>query len=68
MKVNLKPHQTAESNLNKVILMLLEKRTGEVPARSGLNWGQRPEHGRNSNQAYLNIPSKIGSSDFSPKI
>ena len=58
---------STESNLDKVTLTLLEKRTGEVPARSGLNWGQRPEHGRNPNQAYLNIPSKIGSSGFFPE-
>lgn len=57
---------TTESNLDKVTLTLLDKRTGEVPARSGLNWGQRPEYRRNPNQAYLNIPSNIGNSDFFP--
>jgi hypothetical protein len=48
------------TNLEKVTLTLLDKRTGEVPARSGLNWGQRPEYKREPNQAYLNIPSEIG--------
>ena len=53
-------------NSEKVTLSLVEKSTGEVPARSGLNWGQRPEYGRNPNQAYLNIPAKIGRSGFFP--
>jgi hypothetical protein len=52
------------SNLEKVTLTLIDKRTGEVPKRSGLNWGQR--EGREPNQAYINIPSYIGSSDFFP--
>lgn len=55
-----------ETGLDKVTLTLLDKRTGEVPARSGLNWGQRPEQGREPNQAYLNITSDIGRSGFFP--
>lgn len=31
--------------------------SGEVPARSGLNWGQRP--GRNPDEAYIHIPARI---------
>lgn len=32
----------------------LLSRAGIVPARSGLNWGQRP--GRNGNEAYIALP------------
>jgi hypothetical protein len=52
------------SDLEKVTLSLLEKRTGETPTKSGLNWGQRP--GREPNQAYINVPAEIGRSDFFP--
>lgn len=38
----------------------------EVPPRSGLNWGQRPEHKRNSNQAYIQIGAKLGRTGFFP--
>ncbi|MBE7411608.1 MAG: NgoFVII family restriction endonuclease [Leptospiraceae bacterium] len=51
-------------NLDKVTLTLLDSRTGEVPTRSGLNWGQREK--RNPNQAYINIPADIGRSGFFP--
>lgn len=40
-----------------VVLSLISERSGEVPLRSGLNWGQRP--GRELNQAYIAIPKKI---------
>ncbi|MBV6479923.1 MAG: hypothetical protein HGGPFJEG_02729 [Ignavibacteria bacterium] len=50
-------------NLPNVTLTFLEKK-GEVPSRSGLNWGQRK--GREPNQAYINIPAKIGRSGFFP--
>lgn len=40
-----------------VILPLTDVRQQTVPARSGLNWGQRP--GREPNQAYIPIPSRI---------
>lgn len=39
---------------------------GELPQRSGLNWGQRPEHGRDPNQAYIRVPSQIYKTDFFP--
>jgi len=52
-------------DLQKVALPLVDRR-GEVPKRSGLNWGQRD--GRERNQAYINIPADIGRSDFFPKI
>lgn len=50
-------------NLPNVTLTLV-KEDGEVPARSGLNWGQR--EGREPNQAYINIPAEIGRSGFFP--
>ena len=50
--------------LERVTLTLLDARTGDVPNRSGLNWGQRP--GRDPAQAYLNIPAEIGRSGFFP--
>lgn len=37
-----------------------------VPQRSGLNWGQRPEYGRNPNQAYIQLGAAIARSGFFP--
>jgi len=54
-------------DLPKVTLTLLDNHTGDVPKRSGLNWGQRPEYGRDPNQAYINIPAPIGRSGFFPE-
>lgn len=39
---------------------------GRLPGRSGLNWGQRPELGREPNQAYIRLTSEIYRSDFFP--
>lgn len=39
---------------------------GNLPERSGLNWGQRPEEKREPNQAYIRLSSKIYKSDFFP--
>ncbi|MFD2289243.1 NgoFVII family restriction endonuclease [Pedobacter petrophilus] len=58
----------ANHDLDKVTLTLLDRSTGEVPGRSGLNWGQRPEYNRDPNQAYLNIPSDICRSGFFPEL
>ncbi|WP_150285691.1 restriction endonuclease PLD domain-containing protein [Rummeliibacillus sp. TYF-LIM-RU47] len=46
----------------------LVAKNGEVPARSGLNWGQR--EGRNRNQAYLSVPKTIHDEkpDFFPPL
>lgn len=49
---------------DQVHLPLIDRRTGATPRRSGLNWGQRP--GRDPNQAYISIPSRIYSSNFFP--
>ena len=50
--------------LQKAVISLLD-RSGNVPARSGLNWGQRD--GRERNQAYLNVPAGIARTDFFPE-
>ena len=39
---------------------------GELPERSGLNWGKRPD--RNPNQAYIKLTSDIYRTDFFPDI
>lgn len=50
-----------------VVIPLLD-RSGQVPARSGLNWGQR--EGRDSNQAYLSVSQSIHQErpDFFPNL
>lgn len=52
---------------SSVTLSLVSRRLGgEVPKRSGLNWGQRS--GRDKNQAYLSIPSNIYRTNFFPPV
>ena len=41
-------------------------RNGNVPRRSGLNWGQRPELNRAPNQAYIRIPAVVQRMKFFP--
>ena len=41
-------------------------RSGNLPARSGLNWGQRPELKREPNQAYIRLSSEAQRSGFFP--
>lgn len=48
-----------------VVLSLLT-RQGTMHRRSGLNWGQREEHGREPNQAYIPVQSPIKNTDFFP--
>lgn len=48
----------------QTISLNLVTRTGEPGARSGLNWGQRPN--RNPNEAYIPLPSSIAKSGFFP--
>lgn len=50
-------------DLDSVMLSLVTK-NGEPGTRSGLNWGQRK--GREPNQAYIPLPSKIAKSGFFP--
>ena len=44
----------------------LINRSGEISARSGLNWGQRPEQHREPNQAYIALKSDVYHTDFFP--
>lgn len=48
------------------LLMRGSTRHAQVGARSGLNWGQRPEEGRNPNQAYIGLPSTVYRTGFFP--
>lgn len=59
-----------DHNFNDCItLSLVTDRKGplRVPERSGLNWGQRPEAGREPNQAYIPIPADVQRSNFFPE-
>lgn len=53
--------------LEKITTSLLAS-SGNLPQRSGLNWGQRPEYSRNPNQAYIRLPAAIYRTDFFPEI
>ena len=55
----------ALSDLQSVSLSLIDEK-GDVPSRSGLNWGQRD--GRNRDQAYIAIPRDVRVSGFFPLI
>ena len=48
----------------QTVTLSLITRTGEPGIRSGLNWGQRP--GRNPNEAYISLPSRVAKSGFFP--
>ena len=50
-----------------VKISFLDRRTGNVPPRSGLNWGQRPEYRRDPNQAYLSIKQDARDEGFLPE-
>jgi len=43
-------------------------RNGDLPQRSGLNWGQRPEEHREPNQAYIRLTADIYNTDFFPPV
>lgn len=53
-------------DFQKITISFLDK-NGDLPSRSGLNWGQRPEYNRNRNQAYIRLPSQIYTTDFFPE-
>ena len=55
-----------DANSEDCVTLSLVTRRGIVAERSGLNWGQRPEHYRNPNQAYLRIPASIAQTGFFP--
>lgn len=51
----------------RVTISFLDRR-GIVSERSGLNWGQRPELGREPNQAYLSLRKDARKEGFLPPI
>lgn len=51
-------HVDDQVSQDVVELPLVIERTGEVHKRSGLNWGQRPEHNRHPDQAYIPVPAR----------
>jgi hypothetical protein len=51
--------------LPSVQISLLDA-NGNLPMRSGLNWGQRPELHREPNQAYIKLPSSVYKTCFFP--
>jgi hypothetical protein len=53
--------------LPHVRISLLDNQ-GRLPTRSGLNWGQRPEYNRNTNEAYIRVPSDVNYLDFFPDV
>lgn len=64
--------------VDKVILSLLNSKTGETHATSGLNWGQRKNRyvlksgevrygDRNKNESYVPLPAQIAKSGFFPR-
>lgn len=63
---NIQIHHTLPATVvhQSVKLPLIVESTGEVHELSGLNWGQR--NGRNHDQAYSPVPSRIAQTDFFP--
>lgn len=63
------PLESLIEGVDYVRLSLVTDKKGplRVPDRSGLNWGQRPELGREPNQAYLHIPAPIQRLGFFPE-
>lgn len=59
------PEDSILCGLPHVRVSLLD-RSGKLPGRSGLNWGQRPEYNREPNQAYIRLPLDICRTDFFP--
>ena len=51
------------TQLPRASVSFLDNR-GNLPQRSGLNWGQRP--GREPNQAYIRLPLELTRTDFFP--
>lgn len=50
----------------ETVELSLLKKNGEMPKKSGLNWGQRLA--RERNQAYIKVPSTIYKTDFFPGV
>jgi len=54
------------NNSEEIVEISFLDRRGELPARSGLNWGKRPEYKRHPNQAYIRVPREIAIKGFFP--
>ena len=54
-------------DLPSITVSLLDKQ-GDLPQVSGLNWGQRPQYGREPNQAYIRLTSNIYNTKFFPPV
>ncbi|MDR0908706.1 MAG: NgoFVII family restriction endonuclease [Spirochaetaceae bacterium] len=52
------------TEIEHVLVPLYSTKTGDIQNRGGLNWGQRP--GREKNQAYIQLPKAVYTSDFFP--
>lgn len=52
---------------NKRVRISFLARNGTLPTRSGINWGQRPEEGREPNQAYLSLRGDTRNVGFLPE-
>ena len=52
---------------NKAVKISLLARDGTLPARSGLNWGQRPELNRDPDQAYLPLRKDAREEGYLPE-
>lgn len=50
---------------NRVSISFLDRK-GQLPRRSGLNWGQRPDQKREPNQAYLSLKKDSRKEGFLP--
>lgn len=58
----------AEEKFERRTVPLYSTRGGKnVPERSGLNWGQRPDRNREPNEAYIQLRPEVYKSDFFPK-
>lgn len=64
---SLQPGAVEWITYNESVRISLLSKNGELPGRSGLNWGQRPEHNRDPDQAYLSIKSPATIEGFLPE-
>ena len=53
--------------IDESVRISLLSKNGELPQKSGLNWGQRPEHNRDPDQAYLSIRTDATKEGFLPE-
>ncbi|GEB94167.1 restriction endonuclease PLD domain-containing protein [Microbacterium lacticum] len=65
-------YMSAESVVLPLVALTSNSRTGtqrgKVHAKSGLNWGQRPEYQREPNQAYIPVPAEVRRMGFFPPL